>query len=95
MFWLSGKDKGSEISRGEQYAQFEKTTGRKPKGVREEAQLRPELDYLWSLFMMLNNSSGGDIKLTDVIAYTEIYGDLTPFEVDVITGLVEVKRNAK
>lgn len=93
MFWLSGKSEGSDITRKEQFDQFEKTTGRKPDTGREEIALIPELQYLWSIFVKINNASDGDITMQDVVAYTEIYGDLTPFEVDVITGLVEVKRN--
>ena len=93
MFWLSGKNEGSKVSRGEQFEQFEKTTGRKPKGMPEQVILRAELQYLWRLFLTVNNASAGDIKLIDVVAYTQMYGDLTPFEVDIILGLVEVRRN--
>jgi len=49
--------------------------------------LSNELDYLWALFVSLKNAASGPIGYDQIQAYMTIYGDLSPFEVDVIRWL--------
>lgn len=67
--------------------QVEKSLGRKPKELENVPKLKPELLYLWSMFVSLKNASKGSIGYDEIQAYGNIYGDLSPFEVDIIRWL--------
>ena len=86
-FWAAGYDKGSKVSRLQNLKQIEKSIGQPPKQLAERPALRPELAYLWALFVSLKNASEGAISYNQIKSYMDIYGDLTAFEVDLIREL--------
>lgn len=67
--------------------QVAKTLGRNPKELDDMPDLRDELNYLWALFVSLKNAASGSISYNQIQAYMAIYGNLTPFEVDLVRYL--------
>ena len=92
---MSGFDKGAKVSRIENLRQVEKSTGVTPPELAEQPELRPEAIYLWELFVTLKNATPDVIRFVDIEAYSRVYGDLTPFEVDVIRNLENLSRKER
>ena len=67
--------------------QIAKSIGKKPKELENAPKLDPKLNYLWSIFVELKNSSENSISFPEINAYMQIYGDLSVFEIDTICHL--------
>jgi hypothetical protein len=53
------------------------------------------MEYLWQIFLSLHNASGGAISYSEIRAYCEVQGTLTPFEIDAIMAISATHRKQK
>lgn len=93
-FWLHGKAEEQTVSRLKNLQQVEKTLKRKPKELQNLPVLAEELQYLWALYVEINNGSDGRITWKDLHAYCELMGELSPFEIEVIRNLNELHQRS-
>tara|TARA_R110002124_G_scaffold264353_1_gene430976 strand:+ start:202 stop:357 length:156 start_codon:yes stop_codon:yes gene_type:complete len=50
------------------------------------------MSYIWSAFLDLNNPDNGKISYQELKEYSEIHGELSPFEVNAIRRLSAVNK---
>tara|TARA_R110001606_G_scaffold9326_1_gene40399 strand:+ start:246 stop:548 length:303 start_codon:yes stop_codon:yes gene_type:complete len=91
-YWLYGHDEGSKVSRIDNLQQVEKSLGRKPQELQDLPELRPELSYIWQVFLDLNNVDNGKISYEELRHYSDIHGELSPFEISAIRRLSAVNQ---
>tara|TARA_B100000795_G_scaffold115609_1_gene85840 strand:+ start:502 stop:657 length:156 start_codon:yes stop_codon:yes gene_type:complete len=50
------------------------------------------MSYIWSAFLDLNNPDGGKIGYLEIKEYSQIHGELSPFEIKAIRSLSAVNK---
>ena len=74
--------------------QVEKTTGKKPKKLAELTPLPDELVYIWQMFIDLFNATGGEITYQEILAYSNLVGDVSPFEIRCIMMIKNIGKES-
>ena len=93
-FYWHGFTEGSKVSRLELQRQAAKQSDKAKATLDGLIELDAKLHYIWIIFIELYNASNGDISYTEIKAYCDLMGALTPFEIKCVMRINSEKRQS-
>ena len=93
-FYWHGFSEGSKVSRLELQRQAAKQSEKAKATLDGLIELDGKLNYIWIVFVELFNATNGAITYSEIKAYCDLNGSLTPFEVKCVMKINSEKRNS-
>ena len=93
-FYWHGFAEGSKVSRLELQRQAAKQSDKAKATLDGLIELDSKLHYIWIIFIELHNATSGAITYSEIKAYCDLSGTLTPFEIKCIMRINSEKRQS-